>query len=89
MAGIVSVAPPRVGGVAGSKLERSKAVTEALSFVPVELIRLISEYTVSDLRELWEVSILPLLSRRDIFPCDEVLPPRCGKYRFPCAGDLI
>ncbi len=55
--------------VIGSKSERSNALFDTLSFVPVELIRLISEYTVSELGEFWEVSILPLLKKRcDIFP---------------------
>ncbi len=52
----------------GSNIERSKAVTEALSFVPPELIRVISEYAVVELSEFWDANILPLLSRCDIFP---------------------
>ncbi len=54
----------------GSKIERSKALFDALSVVmlPVELIRLISEYAVVELSEFWDANILPLLSRRDVSP---------------------
>ncbi len=54
----------------GSKLARSKALFDALSFVPVDLVRVISEYAVSELREIWDAFILPVLKRRDICPPD-------------------